>query len=752
MHMVVAVLSLASIISTHCLQESNHCEAEYFPCNDSNICISRELFCNNKKDCENGFDEMNCNDIDKDEYFNNFYRKRPDEDRHEKNESCGIRNRPTECRCSGKELYCELNGFTYVPLNISENLEYLDLTGNKLDSLDGDDFPLLPRLHTLILRNSGIYNLSQNAFKNLPALQTLYLIGNNLENIQNNVFAANSELTYLILSHNPLVSLNSFSFQGLEALHELDLKNCLLESLPDGVFQPLIKLKSLWLDHNKFVKFPSNALTNLQFLRTLSLSGNKLQSIEREIFRNNTRLELLSLSDNKISSLNEKSFGKIPSLKTLELKTNRISSIESSTFNGLTSLKTLDLRQNPFTELSQSVFENVTSLQYIYFEEFQLCSSAPKVLICKPRGDGISSIEHLLDKVILRFSVWTMASVACIGNFFVLMSRVLLKEPNEIHSFFIKNLSLADLLMSVYLVIIATQDIIFRGKYMLYQPQWKKSWLCRFCGFLSTLSSEASVLVLTVITIDRYVSICYPLSTQRRNWTTALLYMILVWSSAILLAAIPLSELPYFGKSFYSDNGMCLPIHIHHPYANAWQYSTFIFCGINMFAFIIIVYAYISMFFSISRSKSGLRSTQQQQDKAIVKRFAFIIGTDFLCWVPIIIIKLISFTDIPIPNELYAWIAVFFLPVNSALNPILYTLTTKLFRQRMAKLVRGYRPSSELSAISLSSFFHHRSSKKNYISAMSDNEQSVMSKTSQLSRKTSPRGGGVNGVPVPHPV
>lgn len=44
-------------------------------------------------------------------------------------------------------------------------------------------------------------------------------------------------------------------------------------------------------------------------------------------------------------------------------------------------------------------------------------------------------------------------------------------------------------------------------------------------------------------------------------------------------------------------------------------------------------------------------------------------------------------TGVSIDKVLYAWLAVLILPINSALNPILYTLTTKLFRQRMARFV-----------------------------------------------------------------
>lgn len=41
--------------------------------------------------------------------------------------------------------------------------------------------------------------------------------------------------------------------------------------------------------------------------------------------------------------------------------------------------------------------------------------------------------------------------------------------------------------------------------------------------------------------------------------------------------------------------------------------------------------------------------------------------------------------------ELYAWVAVFMLPINSAINPVLYTLTTKLFKQQIAQIVYTWR-------------------------------------------------------------
>ncbi|GFR00903.1 relaxin receptor 2 [Trichonephila clavata] len=182
---------------------------------------------------------------------------------------------------------------------------------------------------------------------------------------------------------------------------------------------------------------------------------------------------------------------------------NRLRCLKTDSFGNLTSLLKLDLHGNDIHSIDRRTFSMMSRLKSLYFDEFNLCSLALHVRVCEPRGDGISSIAHLLDSVVLRVSVWLVAFVAGLGNVAVLVGRFLLTEPNEVHSFYIKNLSLADLLMSVYLFVIAAYDVAFRGHYIQQENKWRHSWQCSLCGFLSTLSSESSVLILIIITIDR---------------------------------------------------------------------------------------------------------------------------------------------------------------------------------------------------------------------------------------------------------
>ena len=55
----------------------------------------------------------------------------------------------------------------------------------------------------------------------------------------------------------------------------------------------------------------------------------------------------------------------------------------------------------------------------------------------------------------------------------------------------------------------------FRGEYSLYDDVWRNSLLCNFAGILAPLSSEASILFIVLITIDRVIVVKYPFGEYR---------------------------------------------------------------------------------------------------------------------------------------------------------------------------------------------------------------------------------------------
>ncbi len=74
---------------------------------------------------------------------------------------------------------------------------------------------------------------------------------------------------------------------------------------------------------------------------------------------------------------------------------------------------------------------------------------------------------------------------------------MLTKDQNQVNSFLLTNLAAADLLMGVYLFIIAFKDTSWEGVYYNHHFAWRESYLCFTAGIIATISNEVSVFFIT---------------------------------------------------------------------------------------------------------------------------------------------------------------------------------------------------------------------------------------------------------------
>ena len=300
----------------------------------------------------------------------------------------------------------------------------------------------------------------------------------------------------------------------------------------------------------------------------------------------------------------------------------------------------------------------------------------------------------------LQICIWILGILAFLGNLFVIIWRIIDKEENRVQSLLLTNLAVADLLMGVYLLAIAIMDVRWRGEYFKHDIKWRSGLGCQIVGVLSMLSSEVSVLILSIITMDRFLCIVFPFKLKRLTFKSASFVCLLVWIFGVVISVIPIAGFDYFYDysghfGFYSRSAVCLPLQLSEGRPVGWEYSVAIFVGFNFTSFIFILVAYITMFWTVKRSSRAVRSTNLNKESAMAKRLVFIVMTDFCCWMPIIIISVLSLTgNFDDPNKIaYVWIAVFVLPLNSSLNPILYTFSTERVRRslnRKRKIITNF--------------------------------------------------------------
>ncbi|XP_002042897.2 relaxin receptor 2 [Drosophila sechellia] len=669
---------------------ADKCLGGYFHCNTTAQCVPQRANCDGSVDCDDASDEVNCvNEVDA-KYWDHLYRKQPF-GRHDNLRigECLWPNENFSCPCRGDEILCRFQQLTDIPEQLPQSdLATLDLTGNNFETIHETFFSELPDVDSLVLKFCSIREIASHAFDRLAdnPLRTLYMDDNKLPHLPEHFFPEGNQLSILILARNHLHHLKRSDFLNLQKLQELDLRGNRIGNFEAEVFAQLTSLEVLYLNENHLKRLdPDRFPRTLLNLHTLSLAYNHIEDIAANTFPF-PRLRYLFLAGNRLSHIRDETFCNLSNLQGLHLNENRIEGFDLEAFACLKNLSSLLLTGNRFQTLDSRVLKNLSSLDYIYFSWFHLCSAAMNVRVCDPHGDGISSKLHLLDNQILRGSVWVMASIAVVGNLLVLLGRYFYKSRSNVeHSLYLRHLAASDFLMGIYLTLIACADISFRGEYIKYEETWRHSGICAFAGFLSTFSCQSSTLLLTLVTWDRLMSVTRPLKPRDTEKVRIVLRLLLLWGISFGLAAAPLLPNPYFGNHFYGNNGVCLSLHIHDPYAKGWEYSALLFILVNTLSLVFILFSYIRMLQAIRDSGGGMRSTHSGRENVVATRFAIIVTTDCACWLPIIVVKVAALSGCEISPDLYAWLAVLVLPVNSALNPVLYTLTTAAFKQQLRR-------------------------------------------------------------------
>ncbi|XP_030616966.1 relaxin receptor 1 isoform X9 [Delphinapterus leucas] len=626
------------------------CALGYFPCGNTTKCLPQLLHCNGVDDCGNQEDEDNCGDnngwsMQLDKYFANYYKMTSWYPFVAETSECLVGSVPVQCLCRGLELDCDETNLRAVP-SVSSNVTLMSLKWNLIRKLPPDGFKKYRDLQKLCLQNNKIRSVSVYAFRGLYSLTKLYLSHNRITFLKPGVFEDLHRLEWLIIEENHLSRISPLTFYGLNSLILLALMNNILTRLPDKpLCQHMPRLH--WLD------FEGNHIHNLRNLTFISCSN----------------LTVLVMRKNKINHLSENAFAPLQKLDEFSLEGIEISNIQ------------------------QRMFRPLTNLSHIYFKKFQYCGYAPHVRSCKPNTDGISSLEDLLASIIQRVFVWVVSAVTCFGNIFVICMRPYIRSENKLHAMSIISLCCADCLMGIYLFVIGAFDLKFRGEYNKHAQLWMESIHCQLLGSLAILSTEVSVLLLTFLTVEKYICIVYPFRCLKPGKCRTITVLILIWIIGFIVAFIPLSNKEFF-KNYYGTNGVCFPLHSEDTESTGAQiYSVAIFLGINLAAFITIVFSYGSMFYSIHQSAITATEVRNQVRKEMIlaKRFFFIVFTDALCWIPIFILKFLSLLQVEIPGTITSWVVIFILPINSALNPILYTLTTRPFKEMIHQFWYNYR-------------------------------------------------------------
>ena len=620
--------------------------------------------------------------------------------------------------------------------NVSYTTTYvhvLDLSENRLDELLAETFKYLVNLIILILDKNNITTLQPNYFLNMQSLQILYLDDNQLTTLAPKTFP--NHLLQLHLSGNQLSKLPSHIFRAQRAENQL---------------------QELTISQNNIISLPRDFFCNTPNLQQLSIADNQLQSLDVSLFANLKQLKFLNISNNQLKSVflgtsqrNQWNFCNntykgstghlLPNIQYINLNNNTIQMFEGYLFEEMPIIEALSIRENPLRMVDEKTFALVKNYTIVLVDEPATCCFIEKKSQCKPKNPKPPYLTclRLLPYPSIRIFMWIFGLFALVGNLSVLLWRCKTHgRENIIQVFLIQNLAASDLMMGVYMLIIASADTYYQQYFPSWSSDWRNGPLCKLAGTLSVLSSEASVFFITLISIDRFLAIKYPRGKWRLTRKSTLIVLMCLWSIALLLSVIPVSfsglnqdfydvsevciGLPFVRAPVYLSNTFSRELQIDTNFRLSWNsfivinssisfingfsshyssnysidiefeetyldvkegnnpglfFSIVLFLGINFVCFLVVAVTYTWIFIIVKQSNKRVGISRTNQEIALAKRMGAIIVTDFMCWAPIIVIGiLVQSSIVTIHPVVYVYIVVFLLPINSAVNPYIYTI------------------------------------------------------------------------------
>lgn len=419
----------------------------------------------------------------------------------------------------------------------------------------------------------------------------------------------------------------------------LNLTNCGLNSLKSYSFVNQKNLLELDLRNNRIINIYPYAFTGLEFLKTLNLEGNKLLTrISDLAFVGLHKLPRIVITNSGLQNIVKDTLVGLVRVSHLNLSANDIRFISDYAFYNLPELTVLDLRRNKIEQFSSKIFFGLSKLTKLYTDSYAFCCLKPSsVQECLPRPNEFSSCDDLMKNDVLSAFLWIIGFSSLLGNLGVFVFKVFFDTDTlkKGHGIFITNLSLSDFLMGVYLIIIASADEHYRGRYVWNDLLWRRSVTCRIAGMLATVSSETSVFLLCLITLDRLIAVKFPFGQFRFTRGKALICVAVVWSITIWLAVIPLIPGSYFQGEFYSRSVVCLALPLTRDRPAGWEYSAAVFIILNFLLFMTIALGQCLIYREILQTSSSVKSTRRNQDMAIARGLFLVVLSDFLCWFPI---------------------------------------------------------------------------------------------------------------------
>ncbi|XP_072282206.1 chemerin-like receptor 1 [Pyxicephalus adspersus] len=294
--------------------------------------------------------------------------------------------------------------------------------------------------------------------------------------------------------------------------------------------------------------------------------------------------------------------------------------------------------------------------------------------------EGLSHVSDILSQ--FSMVIYSFAFVlGTVGNGLVIFfTGFMMKRTVNVVWFL--NLAIADFIFTFFLPLSIS--------YVALNFHWPfGNFMCKLNSTIAFVNLYASVFLLTVISIDRFISVMFPVWCQNhRTPRLASFVAIGVWILACIFS------LPYFifrDTDAYNDAVVCFNnFHEDKNIAFSRHKITVVvrFIASFLIPFSVIIFCYSVILLRIKRNHMTTSSKPFKIILAVIISF-------FVCWVPY---HIFSFMELFVGHDNFRFDYIVFVGtpltsslafINSCINPILYVFMGRDFKQKFQSSIRS---------------------------------------------------------------
>ncbi|OCT63036.1 hypothetical protein XELAEV_18044130mg [Xenopus laevis] len=302
-------------------------------------------------------------------------------------------------------------------------------------------------------------------------------------------------------------------------------------------------------------------------------------------------------------------------------------------------------------------------------------------------GDASSSS---MENMIAMCSISAVLSIMCVvgvaGNIYTLVVMCQSMKSAASMYIYIINLALADLLYLLTIPFIV-------GTYFI--QEWYFGDIgCRILFSLDFLTMHASIFTLTIMSTERYFAVLKPLDTVKRSKSYRKCIAVVVWLVSFLITLPMLIMI----KLVHKDNkSICLPTWSKISYK---VYLTVLFSTSIVGPGLIIGYLYIRLARTYWLSQTAsFKQTKRLPNQKVLYLIFTIVLVFWACFLPFWIWQLLTqyYESLPVSPKATKninYLTTCLTYSNSCINPFLYTLLTKNYKEYLRNRQRSWNNSS----------------------------------------------------------